>query len=435
MEWLYSQDLVGKLISKLDPAEESDVHANSAVALVGFISQQQQMHWSASLPSAQSRFTSSLVATESVSALLERLFKGSPSTLEHGLTVLVELVRHSTSASRLSEDSWSAVVVEVLKRMGDFVEVLRSPPATAPIVNSTGTLDPPLGQNRLKILEVLYALVSLRSAEVEAKIIELRVLPTVLDLFFKYEWHNFLHNLVKNLLEIVITGENKEIKESLFTDGALLTRIIDAHKHNEEALKQPKSCRKGYMGQLRLISNLIQKQASSEEWMHAYTQGEDWVTFCDTYLAELNDMNDGRQLGRSRINGMGPQSDGEEEDDLAAIPLDSNFEFRSLDQPDDLFDNDDADDGLDPNADGDAENDMDVDVNESVEEDADMAKVTEGVNALSVHVGAVEEASSKASGGDASGSPQGASDEGLQPDSPDYNDINFWRPSMNWFDK
>jgi len=123
MEWLYSQDLVGKLISKLDPAEESDVHANSAVALVGFISQQQQMHWSASLPSAQSRFTSSLVATESVSALLERLFKGSPSTLEHGLTVLVELVRHSTSASRLSEDSWSAVVVEVLKRMGDFVEV------------------------------------------------------------------------------------------------------------------------------------------------------------------------------------------------------------------------------------------------------------------------------------------------------------------------
>jgi len=36
---------------------------------------------------------------------------------------------------------------------------------------------------------------------------ELRVLPTVLDLFFKYEWHNFLHNLVKSLLDMVITGE------------------------------------------------------------------------------------------------------------------------------------------------------------------------------------------------------------------------------------
>ena len=59
----------------------------------------------------------------------------------------------------------------------------------------------------MKILEVILALVSLKNPEVEAKMIELSLLPTVLDLFFKYEWHNFLHNLVKNLLEIVITGE------------------------------------------------------------------------------------------------------------------------------------------------------------------------------------------------------------------------------------
>ena len=171
MEWLYSQDLVGKLIAKLDTAEESGVHANAAAALVHFISQQQQMHWSASLPSTQSRFTASLIATHSVSALLERLLAGSASALEHGLTVLVELVRHSTSASRGGQGALSAVVVEVLKRMGDFVTVLRSPPPTAPIVNSTGTLNPPLGQNRLKILEVVLALVSLKHPEVEAKMI------------------------------------------------------------------------------------------------------------------------------------------------------------------------------------------------------------------------------------------------------------------------
>ena len=67
--------------------------------------------------------------------------------------------------------------------------------------------------------------------------------------------------------------------------------------------------------------------------------------------------------------------------------------------------------------------------------DADMAKVTEGVNALSVNVGAVER-EVQTSGTDASGSPQRRhTDEGVQPDSPDYNDINFWKPSMNWFDK
>ena len=59
----------------------------------------------------------------------------------------------------------------------------------------------------MKILEVVLALVSLKSPEVEAKMMELSVLPTVIDLFFKYEWHNLLHNLVKTLLEIVITGQ------------------------------------------------------------------------------------------------------------------------------------------------------------------------------------------------------------------------------------
>mmetsp|Transcript_2494 Transcript_2494/g.3963 ORF Transcript_2494/g.3963 Transcript_2494/m.3963 type:complete len:603 (-) Transcript_2494:38-1846(-) len=420
LEWLYSQDLVGKLIAKLDPSEESDVHANSAVALVGFISQQHQMHWSASLPSAQSRFSTALATTESVSALLERLLRGSPSTLEHGLTVLVELVRHSTSATR-GQDTMSAVVVEVLNRMADFVQVLRSPPATPAIINSTGTLDPPLGQNRLKILEVVQALISLKNPEVEAKMIELGVLTTVLDLFFKYEWHNFLHNLVKNLLEIVIMGENKAIKESLFTDGKILTRIIDAHKHNDEALNQPKSCRKGYMGQLRLISNLIQKQATNgEAWMRAYTDGADWVTFCDTYLAQLNDINDGRQLGRSKPNGVEPQSDGEEEDEEdLSIPLGSNFEFRSPDQPDDLFDNDGAGDDFNLDDDGEIGNEMDLD-------DVELAKLAEGVNALSVDPSGSSPAGSLGGGGQ--------QDTDTQADSPDYNDINFWKPSMNWFE-
>ena len=107
------------------------------------------------------------------------------------------------------------------------------------------------------------------------------------------------------------------MSESLLTDGRILTRIIQAHKDNDEALKQPKSCRKGYMGQLRLISNLIQQKATEEAWMRAHTQAHDWVAFCDTYLAQLNDVNDGRQLGRAHGNGLVPQSDGEEEEEEA----------------------------------------------------------------------------------------------------------------------
>ncbi len=65
----------------------------------------------------------------------------------------------------------------ISRAVASYGQVLRSPPPTAPIVNSIGTLDPPLGQNRLKILEVIHSLVSLRSAEVEAKMIGIHHIP------------------------------------------------------------------------------------------------------------------------------------------------------------------------------------------------------------------------------------------------------------------
>jgi len=66
--------------------------------------------------------------------------------------------------------------------------------------------------------------------------IVLGVLPTVLDLFFKYEWNNFLHNLVKNLLEIIITGEVCPCL-LLWQCGCCCGRVaVAAHVHGRHSL-------------------------------------------------------------------------------------------------------------------------------------------------------------------------------------------------------
>ena len=74
---------------------------------------------------------------------------------------------------------------------------------------------------------------------------------------------------------------------------------MDAHKQNNEAVKQPKSCGKGYMGQvhfcmitskmrmrtimvsgglrqLRLLANLVQKQKALDTWMEEFTSQAHW---------------------------------------------------------------------------------------------------------------------------------------------------------------
>ena len=58
-----------------------------------------------------------------------------------------------------------------------------------------------------------------------------------------------------------------------------------------------------------------------------------------------------------------------------------------------------------------------------------MVVLTEGVSSLTVDVNPVSPSKDK-------GVTEGdAESETLQSDSLDYNDINFWKPSMNWYRK
>jgi hypothetical protein len=67
---------------------------------------------------------------------------------------------------------------------------------------------------------------------------------------------------------------------------------------------------------------------------------------------------------------------------------------------------------------------------------ADSAVRAEGANALSVAVECKEEPGATQLSSDGSpGTQNGArnDDQELQPNSLDYNDVNFWKPSMYWF--
>mmetsp|Transcript_6373 Transcript_6373/g.14944 ORF Transcript_6373/g.14944 Transcript_6373/m.14944 type:complete len:624 (-) Transcript_6373:68-1939(-) len=442
IDWLYQEDLVGQLIDKLDPALDSEVHANASVALVGFINQQQQMQWA--VTGTPLKLVTALQSPESVRRLLERMLAGGSSTLDHGLTVLVELVRSSASqgAQRTSSNEVSPLIAEVLKQLNELVNVLRKPPPMTPIVNTTGKLDPPLGSNRLKILEVVHALVQLKLPAVEEAMISLKVMPTCLDLFFEFEWHNFLHNLVKSLLDMIVKGENEAFKRSLFTDANILSRIVDAHKKNDEAMKKPKACRKGYMGQLRLISNMIIQEATVDIWMTEYTGTEEWQTFMSTVLAPLNDIHDQRQLGCPKPHGVSGASD--DEDDLPAHTTEedigdqgpSDFEFRNPDQPDQLFEQDEGwsadDEQVGHELDDDGDNEMELD-SEQVGGDAGgpgedgSEELSASVNAMNVDQ--ADEAQPTPA------PPKPKEEDTTEADLAEYNDINFWKPRPTWFKK
>jgi len=182
----------------------------------------------------------------------------------------------------------------IVERLEDLVNVLHTPPRMQPLTNSTGTLDPPLGVVRLHVLELIAMLVALENPVVEARLAALKVLPAVLDMFFKYAWHNLLHNLVRKMLEPVIlaepSAESSVLKQSLLEDGRLLSRIVEAHADNDEHVKQPKATRKGYMGQVRVLAIAVVKSSQSDKLVRKHTENASWAQFLQAHEEITEDV-------------------------------------------------------------------------------------------------------------------------------------------------
>ncbi|XPS69605.1 sporulation-induced protein, variant 2 [Ascochyta lentis] len=118
--------------------------------------------------------------------------------------------------------------------------------------------------------------------------VENKVVPTILDFFFRFPWNNFLHNVVYDVVQQVFNGQmdrgyNRSLAIDLFQTGRITERIIEGQQASDKA-QQETHMRLGYMGHLTLIAEEVLKfterhpteilsqavvdKVHSEEWIH-----------------------------------------------------------------------------------------------------------------------------------------------------------------------
>ncbi|KAL8949712.1 MAG: hypothetical protein Q9222_004204 [Ikaeria aurantiellina] len=93
--------------------------------------------------------------------------------------------------------------------------------------------------------------------------VEHRVVPTILDFFFRFPWNNFLHNVVYDVVQQVFNGPmdkgyNRSLAIDLFQSGRITDRIVDGQRRSDEAQAKD-NMRLGYMGHLTLIAEEVVK--------------------------------------------------------------------------------------------------------------------------------------------------------------------------------
>uniref|UniRef100_A0A8C8STZ5 Protein phosphatase 6 regulatory subunit 1 n=1 Tax=Pelusios castaneus TaxID=367368 RepID=A0A8C8STZ5_9SAUR len=337
--WLNEEKIVQRLIEMIHPSKDENQHSNASQSLCDIIrlSREQMIQFQDSPEPDQ--LLATLEKQETVEQLLANMLVGEQveSVLVSGIQVLLTLLEPSRARSeavglgsfygpldgqpelgpRGMEGGFCqaspSTLLALRQHLRDFHQLLLHPPKRPALQMTWGLLDPPLGNTRLQVVKLLGSALGAGDAGLQAQLLELDALNTMLDLYFRYSYNNFLHAQLEACLSAVLQspaptqsaeGDLQALPDSpvvkhLLQKCRLVQRILSAWEENEQT-QAAGGQRRGYMGHLTRIANTLVQ--STEKGPHAALLGqllkelpeeeqERWETFVSGPLAETNKKN------------------------------------------------------------------------------------------------------------------------------------------------
>ncbi|CAG0916018.1 unnamed protein product [Notodromas monacha] len=274
-QWLCEQQLVERLVSCFDASVSKEVHVNVAQLLCDMIgvcrgdatvtrtipgpSPNHVMNNADADSSAQFTFLKQLESKTTLELMLRHMLgtsERSESAVYYGIKVLIALIASKKTAvgsngedqtethdrgdsnsppfssrddngmrgdarSTDSDESGLSripcgvrnVVEALLPWLSDIHRILLNPPIREAVRTTVGVLDPPLGSVRLQIANLVTSLIMLKYRPVSTQLVELGTLRVLFDLFFAYQWNNFLHRQVVDcVLHLLSTEDSPKTK-------------------------------------------------------------------------------------------------------------------------------------------------------------------------------------------------------------------------------
>ncbi|CAA6657907.1 unnamed protein product [Spirodela intermedia] len=301
MQWLESTDVLEMIVDKFSSSDCPEVHANAAETLCAITRY--------APPGLAAKISSPSYYYLTMFQLCGRLFRhaleGSrpKSVLVHSLTVCISLVDpkrllstsyHSYRNYMSYGSSVSAnpeMVDGMLENIGELLKLLDISSPESVLPTTYGSLQPPLGKHRLKVVEFIAVLLTTGSEAAEKALIDLGAIKCILDLFFEYPFNNFLHHHVENIIVSCLESKRSSLLEHLLKECGIIRKILEAEKNvtlaadsngPTKSAEGRSSPRTGNIGHITRIANKLIQMESNNSIIQAHLQdnGEwtDWHT-------------------------------------------------------------------------------------------------------------------------------------------------------------
>ncbi|KOC61525.1 Serine/threonine-protein phosphatase 6 regulatory subunit 3 [Habropoda laboriosa] len=313
LSWLDSQQLVQRVIKLLSPNSEPSKHANAAQLLGDMINAAREYQRTSSARTGPDPILNTLESAETVSLLLETILTGEKleSSIIGGIQVLLTLLPKANNGRNEGSVNGNGTEEEVtdneerikianatLPYLEQLNKLLLDPPYP-PVKTTTGVLECPVGITRLHVTKLFTTLMATECVGIYETLIDLGTFQTLLDLFFKYTWNNFLHTQVQYCLALAINCDLKEtnniIYYNIFIECRLIDRILEAWDKNDSKQNKENENQPGYIGHLINIANNIVNQREKSENLDEfliYNLSPEclskWDLFVNVELAKIN---------------------------------------------------------------------------------------------------------------------------------------------------
>uniref|UniRef100_A0A1D1Y0D9 Serine/threonine-protein phosphatase 6 regulatory subunit 3 n=1 Tax=Anthurium amnicola TaxID=1678845 RepID=A0A1D1Y0D9_9ARAE len=346
MQWLEDTDVLEMIVDKFSSSDSPEVHANAAEILCTI-----------------TRYAPpGLAAKISSPSFVGRLFRIAledsrpKSVLVHSLTVCISLLdpkrllsnsyysfrSHMTHGSSVTANP--EMVDGMLESIGDLSKLLDVSSPESVLPTTYGSLQPPLGKHRLKIIEFISVLLTTGSEAAENVLIQIGAIRRILDLFFEYPFNNFLHHHVENIVVSCLESKRMLLLEHLMHECDIVGKINEAEKNSTLSTDSngPTFCAEGRspprIGNIGHITRIANKliQLGNDSTLQSYLQdNNEWTDWHTNVLLKRNAVENVYQWACGRPAALHDRSrDSDDEDfrdrdyDVTALANNLSQAFR-----------------------------------------------------------------------------------------------------------
>jgi serine/threonine-protein phosphatase 6 regulatory subunit 3 len=298
LEWLADTDLLQLLVKQLGPGVPAEAQANAAEVLA------------AVARSSASPLTRRMASADFMQQLVEAaLAPHEDRAATHALNVCIALLDPDTAPTpdptlgpnqslngaddvheRLREEA-----IRCIASATDRLVLMLDTQHIEELKTSYGVVRPPVGQLRLKAVDLLAALLRTGDHGAEAAVMSTQGVQKAMELFLAHPFNNALHGGVAALLTAFEPG-SEALREFLLREARLVDWLVAAPEevrpeaHPDDEMKElRKPLRAGYCGHLTQIANRLLQLGGKCIVVRDYLEShQEWAKFVSTRLEPRN---------------------------------------------------------------------------------------------------------------------------------------------------